>query len=85
MQLTAAEVLGLHCRGTQLSPAPHTGYDISLAKGKLFAGEGTDMPLSILSGRHEDVPADVSLPPPLTTLTHPPHFLSYDQLTYDPL
>ena len=24
-------------------------------------------------------------PPPPTTLSHPPHFLSHDQLTYDPL
>ena len=84
-QLTAAKVPGLHCRGTQPGPAPHTRYDISLAKGRPPAGEGSDMPASILSGQHEDVPADVFLPPLLTTLTHPPHFLSYDQLMYDPL
>ena len=64
MQLTAAEVLGLCHRGTQPGPAPHTGYDISLAEGRLPAGEGSDIPLSILSGRHEDVLADVSLPSP---------------------
>ena len=74
MQLTAAEVLGLCHRGTWLGPAPHTVYDISLAEGRLPAGEGWDMPSSILSGRHEDVPADVSLPPPPTTLTHPHTF-----------
>ena len=85
MQLTAAEVLGLHRRGTQPGPAPHTRYDISLAKGRLPAEEGSDMPSLILSGQHEGVPADVSLPPPPTTLSHPPHFLSHDQLTYDPL
>ena len=50
MQLTAAEVLGLCHRGTQPGPAPHTGYDISLAEGRLPAGEGSDIPLLILSG-----------------------------------
>ena len=50
MQLTAAEVLGLCCRGTQPGPAPHTRYDISLAEGRLPAGEGSNIPSSILSG-----------------------------------
>ena len=84
-QLTAAEVLGLCRRGTQPGMAPYTRYDISLAEGRLLAGEGSNGPLSILSGQHEDVLANVLLPPPPTTLTHPPHFSRYDQLMYDPL
>ena len=85
MQLTAAEILGLCHRGTWPGPAPYTMYDISLAEGRLPAGEGSDIPLLILSGQHEDVLADFSLPPPPTTLSHPPHFSSHDQLMYDPL
>lgn len=84
-QLTAAEVLGLRRRGSRPGPAPHTGYDISMAEGRLNAGEGSDWPPSICSGGHEDVPADVSIPPPPTTFTYPGYFESNDQLIYDPL
>jgi hypothetical protein len=82
VNLTEEDVLALRRSGTCPGRGPHSGYDISLRSGKNQGIDSTVRSIHTSLGPHEDLPADV---PPPTPLSFPPYFSRDDhRISYDP-
>ena len=84
--LTEEDIINLRQPGTKPGPGPHSGYDVSLAQGKM-EGEYSDGPSNSfsLNNPNEELPGEALFIPPATDLQLPVYFSKRDIRKYNPL